>query len=140
MVTDPDLAVEIRVGAVVGQVGKFVQHSVRQKCTDRGEAQGQTAMPFPIEDFLNENASEDVGGGLHSFGRQARLSISKRVLRTFHSAWSIRWHLTLGNSLTFMNLAEGVGFEPTVRLPVRLISSQVPLTTQPPFRRLDSKH
>ena len=31
-------------------------------------------------------------------------------------------------------LAEGVGFEPTVRLPVRLISSQVPLTTQPPFR------
>jgi hypothetical protein len=26
-----------------------------------------------------------------------------------------------------------VGFEPTVRLPVRLISSQVPLTTQPPF-------
>src|ERR1035441_3932190 len=79
MVTDPDLAVEIRVGAVVGQVGKFVQHSVRQKCTDRGEAQGQTAMPFPIEGFLNENASEDVGGGLHSFGRQARLSISKRV-------------------------------------------------------------
>ena len=31
-------------------------------------------------------------------------------------------------------LAEGVGFEPTVRLPVRLISSQVPLTTQPPFQ------
>src|ERR1035437_8272717 len=31
-------------------------------------------------------------------------------------------------------MAEGVGFEPTVRLPVRLISSQVPLTTQPPFR------
>ena len=30
-------------------------------------------------------------------------------------------------------MAEGVGFEPTVRLPVRLISSQVPLTTQPPF-------
>jgi hypothetical protein len=30
-------------------------------------------------------------------------------------------------------LAEGVGFEPTVRLPVRLISSQVPSTTQPPF-------
>jgi hypothetical protein len=31
-------------------------------------------------------------------------------------------------------LAEGVGFEPTVGLPLRLISSQVPLTTQPPFR------
>ena len=31
------------------------------------------------------------------------------------------------------NLAEGVGFEPTVELPLRLISSQVPLTTQPPF-------
>ena len=30
-------------------------------------------------------------------------------------------------------MAEGVGFEPTVRLPVRLISSQVPSTTQPPF-------
>src|ERR1035441_2824447 len=34
----------------------------------------------------------------------------------------------------YRELAEGVGFEPTVRLPVRLISSQVPLTTQPPFQ------
>jgi hypothetical protein len=29
--------------------------------------------------------------------------------------------------------SEGVGFEPTVRFPVRLISSQVPSTAQPPF-------
>ena len=34
-------------------------------------------------------------------------------------------------------MAEGVGFEPTVRLPVLLISSQMPLTTQPPFRYAD---
>jgi hypothetical protein len=34
----------------------------------------------------------------------------------------------------FVKLAEGVGFEPTVGLPQRLISSQVPLTTQPPFQ------
>ena len=34
-------------------------------------------------------------------------------------------------------MAEGVGFEPTVALRLRLISSQVPLTTQPPFRSLD---
>jgi hypothetical protein len=33
-------------------------------------------------------------------------------------------------------MAEGVGFEPTVQLPILLISSQVPLTTQPPFRAL----
>ena len=39
-----------------------------------------------------------------------------------------------------MKLAEGVGFEPTVRLPVRLISSQVPLTTQPPFQPNIIKH
>ena len=31
-------------------------------------------------------------------------------------------------------LAEGEGFEPPVPLRVRLISSQVPSTTQPPFR------
>lgn len=31
-------------------------------------------------------------------------------------------------------MAEGVGFEPTVELPLLLISSQMPLTTQPPFR------
>ena len=37
-------------------------------------------------------------------------------------------------------VAEGVGFEPTVRLPVRLISSQVPLTTQPPFQPLIRKY
>jgi hypothetical protein len=33
-----------------------------------------------------------------------------------------------------IDLAEGVGFEPTVALRLLLISSQVPLTTQPPFR------
>lgn len=33
-----------------------------------------------------------------------------------------------------LRLAEGVGFEPTVALRLRLISSQVPLTTQPPFQ------
>jgi hypothetical protein len=37
-------------------------------------------------------------------------------------------------------MAEGVGFEPTVGLPLRLISSQVPLTTQPPFREPAKKH
>ena len=36
-----------------------------------------------------------------------------------------------------LRMAEGVGFEPTVGLPLRLISSQVPLTTQPPFRYVD---
>jgi len=42
--------------------------------------------------------------------------------------------------LGFMKIAEGVGFEPTVGLPLRLISSQVPLTTQPPFQQLIFKH
>jgi hypothetical protein len=36
-----------------------------------------------------------------------------------------------------LGMAEGVGSEPTVRLPVRLISSQVPSTTQPPFQPPD---
>jgi hypothetical protein len=31
-------------------------------------------------------------------------------------------------------VAEGVGFEPTLGLPLSLISSQVPSTTQPPFQ------
>ena len=34
-------------------------------------------------------------------------------------------------------VAEGVGFEPTVALRLRLISSQVPSTTQPPFHYVD---
>ena len=33
-------------------------------------------------------------------------------------------------------MAEGVGFEPTLGLPLSLISSQVPSTAQPPFRTL----
>ncbi|MDB6065831.1 MAG: hypothetical protein JWR26_2039 [Pedosphaera sp.] len=37
-------------------------------------------------------------------------------------------------------MAEGVGFEPTVGLLLLLISSQVPLTTQPPFPPLIIKH
>ena len=37
-------------------------------------------------------------------------------------------------------MAEGVGFEPTVGLPQRLISSQVPLTTQPPFQPSSVRH
>ena len=36
-----------------------------------------------------------------------------------------------------ISLAEGVGFEPTDELPHLLISSQMPLTTQPPFRFVD---
>ena len=36
-------------------------------------------------------------------------------------------------------MAEGVGFEPTVALRLLLISSQVPLTTQPPFPPLVSQ-
>jgi hypothetical protein len=41
--------------------------------------------------------------------------------------WIVRhlWH----------QMAEGVGFEPTLGLPLSLISSQVPSTTQPPFQR-----
>jgi hypothetical protein len=35
--------------------------------------------------------------------------------------------------LYIRKMAEGVGFEPTVGLLLLLISSQVPLTTQPPF-------
>ena len=35
-------------------------------------------------------------------------------------------------------MAEGVGFEPTVELPLLLISSQMPLTTQPPFHMVIS--
>ncbi len=35
-----------------------------------------------------------------------------------------------------LKMAEGVGFEPTDELPHLLISSQMPLTTQPPFRLL----
>ena len=37
-------------------------------------------------------------------------------------------------------LAEGVGFEPTVALRLLLISSQMPLTTQPPFLPLIYMH
>jgi hypothetical protein len=40
-------------------------------------------------------------------------------------------------TINFIKLAEGVGFEPTVALRLRLISSQVPSTTQPPFRLID---
>src|ERR1700733_12926881 len=38
-----------------------------------------------------------------------------------------------GDPHLFGTMAEGVGFEPTVALRLLLISSQVPLTTQPPF-------
>ena len=43
-------------------------------------------------------------------------------------------NLEMQRPLTILKMAEGVGFEPTVQLPVRLISSQVPSTAQPPFR------
>ena len=43
-------------------------------------------------------------------------------------------------SLIRIKLAEGVGFEPTVALRLLLISSQMPLTTQPPFQPFIYKH
>ena len=42
----------------------------------------------------------------------------------------------LGVFLSEREMAEGEGFEPPVPLRVRLISSQVPSTTQPPFQPL----
>ena len=36
--------------------------------------------------------------------------------------------LTASQAVDYQGYTEGVGFEPTVRLPVRLISSQVPST------------
>jgi hypothetical protein len=42
-------------------------------------------------------------------------------------------HETKIESKIVVSPTEGVGFEPTVRFPVRLISSQVPSTAQPPF-------
>src|SRR4051794_22451115 len=39
------------------------------------------------------------------------------------------------NEIKYSVMAERVGFEPTVRLPVRRISSAVLSTTQPPLRR-----
>lgn len=39
--------------------------------------------------------------------------------------------------INVFRVAEGVGFEPTDELPHLLISSQMPLTTQPPFRSVD---
>ena len=39
------------------------------------------------------------------------------------------------STVELSEMAEGVGFEPTVELPLLLISSQMPLTTQPPFQR-----
>src|SRR3954470_16495659 len=41
---------------------------------------------------------------------------------------------SLRKNKDILKLAEGRGFEPPVALRLRLISSQVPLTTQPPFR------
>ncbi len=41
---------------------------------------------------------------------------------------------SLGKQRCLTRLAEGVGFEPTDGLPHLLISSQVPLTTQPSFQ------
>ena len=43
---------------------------------------------------------------------------------------------TPDNSGVQTKMAEGVGFEPTVALRLLLISSQMPLTTQPPFQPL----
>lgn len=40
----------------------------------------------------------------------------------------------LSNEMNDLIMAERVGFEPTVRLPVRRISSAVLSTTQPPLR------
>ena len=53
------------------------------------------------------------------------------------------WKMTRENNFgcqKIYGVAEGVGFEPTVGLPLLLISSQVPLTTQPPFQPFIYKH
>jgi hypothetical protein len=46
-------------------------------------------------------------------------------------------HFFAGTKIPIFQMAEGVGFEPTLGLLLSLISSQVPSTTQPPFLRLN---
>ena len=56
---------------------------------------------------------------------------------TLDTLWRIRSRRTFKKWPVYgdeMKMAEGRGFEPPVALRLRLISSQVPLTTQPPFR------
>ena len=62
-------------------------------------------------------------------------------VRINNAPWHTRWHTaqdkkqkTPSESITWGHvLAERVGFEPTVVLPLRLISSQVHSTTLPPL-------
>ena len=56
----------------------------------------------------------------------ARLSDNRQELQSSSEAKPLRETLSESESRTKLRLAEGIGFEPTVQLPARLISSQVP--------------
>ena len=74
-------------------------------------------------------------------------SIYRVIVEYWPVLFSLAVSLALASSgfailleINSLRMAEGVGFEPTVELPLLLISSQMPLTTQPPFQRAIFSH
>jgi len=61
----------------------------------------------------------------------ARLRSTARLISTANQKIKVE---SVSPNPGIRKMAEGRGFEPPVGLLLRLISSQVPLTTQPPFR------
>ena len=105
---------------------------------------------FIISDFLSEGY--EAAGGYWRVRHTRRAAnpvvasdcrvLPEQLLSSSPVLISLALSLALASSgcailLNFNSLmmAEGVGFEHTVGLPLLLISSQVPLTTQPPFHR-----
>ena len=60
-------------------------------------------------------------------------AIEQRVRHLFTLKSVETWTFARSFTRAASRAAEGVGFEPTVGLHLRLISSQVPSTAQPPF-------
>jgi hypothetical protein len=50
--------------------------------------------------------------------------------------WPIRWGSIEPENISQDRLAEGVGFEPTLRFPVNTLSKRAPSATRPPLQRM----
>src|SRR5687767_5252596 len=66
--------------------------------------------------------------------KESKIKDTKVIAKTIRrEPWEKHFLQNKEEVMAQRGLAEGRGFEPPVGLPLLLISSQMPLTTQPPF-------
>jgi hypothetical protein len=69
VIANPNRALEIGIGGMIGDIREFIQKAVRQKSQHRRQNERRAAARCPFKGFLNDDSGENVSRGSHEFDR-----------------------------------------------------------------------